>query len=244
VVTDVLTPEPMAVDGVGTADASPEGSVAQAEEPAAAPAPLPAVGDAAADDIMPFAGPLTVDQAVDQMLMSARPQAPRAPAAAVPIAPIATIEPIEPQPPEWTPAPAEPIAQEPERAEALPPSAQVVIEQVVIEMPELTVARSPEPAVQAVAEAAEEPAPQTMLPEALPAAAAVTAPPVAAVAFTPAAADEPRVAPVAAAAAPDAGPAAEPPAPAAMAAAAPAPRHEALAVITALSDDEKIALFS
>jgi hypothetical protein len=126
----------------------------------------------------------------------------------------------------------------------LPPSAQVVIEQVVIEMPELTVARSPEPAVQAVAEAAEEPAPQTMLPEALPAAAAVTTPPVAAVAFTPAAADEPRVAPVAAAAAPDAGPAAEPPAPAAMAAAAPAPRHEALAVITALSDDEKIALFS
>jgi hypothetical protein len=118
----------------------------------------------------------------------------------------------------------------------LPPSAQVVIEQVVIEMPELTVARSPEPApaVQAVAEAAEEPGPQAMLPEALPAA----------VALTPAAADEPRVAPVAAAAAPDAGPAAEPPAPAAMAAAAPALRHDALAVITALSDDEKIALFS
>jgi hypothetical protein len=38
-------------------------------------------------------------------------------------------------------------------------------------------------------------------------------------------------------------PAAEPPA-AAIPAPAPAPRHEALAVITALSDDEKIALFS
>jgi hypothetical protein len=39
-------------------------------------------------------------------------------------------------------------------------------------------------------------------------------------------------------------PAAEPPAPALAAIPAPPSRHEALAVITALSDDEKIALFS
>jgi hypothetical protein len=85
-----------------------------------------------------------------------------------------------------------------------------------------------------------------MLPEVLHEAAAVTAPPpVAAVALAPAPTDEPHAVPVVAAVTPAAEPVTAPaPAPAAIPAPSPAPRHEALAVITALSDDEKIALFS
>jgi hypothetical protein len=264
VVTDVLAPEATAVDVAGLPDAYPEGGVFEAEEAAAAPAPLPAVGDAAADEAMPFAGPLTVDQAVDEMLLRSRPQAPPTAAEAVPSEPVAAIEPITPELPEWPAPAAEPVTEEPQPAAAVSP-----IPPVEIEMPELTVAPASEPVAEpefvsqpepfpqpapAVAEPAA-PAPQTFLPEALPEVAAAAAlPRVAVIALTPA--DEAPATPVAPAAAPMAAPepavAAEPPAPVAIAPAPaaarprppPAPRHEALAVITALSDDEKIALFS
>jgi hypothetical protein len=235
VVTDVLTPEAMTTDVAGMGSASPLDSVAPAEEPAVALAPLAAGG--AADDIMPIAGPLTVDQAVDAMLMRARPQAPRAPAEPAPSEPITPTEPIQPQAPDWTVAPAaaaEPVAEQPALAEAASPRVPVAIE-----IPEFAVGApgfGGEPVVPAAAVAGPaEPGSQTMLPDLLPSAPAAAA-----------AAAHSAVAPVAAAAAPVAAP---DPVPAAggpaTGSATPAPaRHDALTAITALSDDEKIALFS
>jgi chemotaxis protein CheZ len=256
VVTDVLTPEATAVDLAGTVGPPTEDSAAPAEE--TAPAPLAAGSDAPPHDTMPFAGPLTVDQAVDE-LIRVRPQVPRAPAEPVLSAPIAPTEQIQPQAPEWTAAlatPTEPVAEPPAPAEAVAPGAPVLIE-----LPELTVGPSaepapvvqpefgsgpsPAPAVPAAAAQTAEPGSETMLPDLLPSAAAGSAPSaVAAAALAPAV--QAGIAPVAAAAAPVAAP---DPVPAVTApatgAAVPTPaRHETLAAITALSDDEKIALFS
>jgi len=248
VVTDLLTPEETALDVAGAIGASPDEGVAPTAEPTAAAARFASASEVASDD-MPFAASLTVEQAVDEMLTRARPQAPPAPAEPVPSEPIAPTEPIRPEAPEWSAAPiataAEPIAEQSAPAEAVSPRASLVIE-----MPELTVAHSVEPAPQAVS--APEPAPVRQ-PEfgSEPAPQPAPAMPAAAIAEAAASASQtmlPDLLPTPAAApAPVAIPAPAPvpePAPSAGSAVPTPARHEALAAIAALSDDEKIALFS
>ena len=277
VAADVVGPEIAVADIAAVVGAPPE-NAAEAQESAEQPAPQAAIGDDVADEIlMPLPGPVTVDQAVAQILRKPAPPAPPTAAEAV------AIEPVAPPAPEYPAAADEQVAVETQAAAAVssgPP--------FVLALPELTVAPSPEPAPEPACTAEAKPVAQTELfPQPLPAVEAAplpaveapavafpeppairqeaapeptsvaAPPPIAAVALAPTPAEEP--APVAAAAAPVAAPepvrAPETPPPPAPPAAAPlpaatsaapaaAPRDEALAAITALSDDEKIALFS
>jgi len=256
-VADVAASEIRALDIAVADDGPPEAATAPTQEPAEDSAPTAAVvHNEVADDIpAPMAGLVTVDQAVDELLTrgSAR-AAPHGRADALPL--------VEPQPAEPPAAAAEPVAveTEPDAPEPGP---------FLIGMPEFTVAREPEPApapqaemaseLLPVAEAAATPIPQPAEP-APPAAAfeAPAEPPPATLPAepAPAVAQAVEVEPVAAAAiaaelapppeprSPVAAPAEQPTPSEAAAGPRPVPRQEAIDAIAALSDDEKIALFS
>ena len=226
-----------------------------------------AIDDEAADDIlMPLPGLLTVDQAVNEML-----KAPGRVDVAATLVPVGAAVP-EPEAPNEPPA-AEPVAGETGLAAGAGISRPLVIEvpEFGLARPpapasQQKLAAEPQPErghlepefspAAATAAAAEPPAPpvelrsEPLAPEVAPPTGAVVlppSPPLEPVAEVPV----PLVAPAppaAAAAEPPPLPAdaaAPPPAPPVeVAAARPVPRHPALAVIAALSDDDKIALFS
>lgn len=213
------------------------------------PPPQAAVDDAADDILMPLPGPVTVDQAVDEMLKArgrANVAAARADAAA----------------PRLEEPAGEPAAMEAEAAAAARASRPLVID-----MPEFKVASPAEPA--ALPERAPtplpEPGPEAPAEPPPTAESTATAETVAAPLDQPAAPEAPAVAAeLHAEPAEEARPATpEPPAPTAsetpppadavaaparpiadVAIASPAPRYQALAAIAALGDDEKLALFS
>jgi nicotinate-nucleotide--dimethylbenzimidazole phosphoribosyltransferase len=227
-------PDVVAVEPTGAAQPGEAGGVGAAKG---------VIDDAADDILMPLPGPLTVDQAVDAML-KARGRVDVA-ATEEPAGVAAPVEPTAGEPPAVT---DEPIAREPEFAAAAGSEPLFVIE-----VPEFTVAMpapvppaelsEPAPVAETVAAAIAEPAEHgaPLAEAAAPASTRLEEPPLEAVA----AALAPPVTP-----APPAIAASEPPPPGAPPADPPAqpvrsaPRHPALAAITALSDEEKIALFS
>jgi len=216
VAADGSGPEAVVAAAAAAEGASTDRSTAQPREPAEVRAPPAGIDDAADDILMPLPGPVTVDQAVDAML--------KAPARVVPAARTRT---DAAAPPAEEPATGEPpVARagspelETETAAAAEPEGPVVIA-----APEFTVAPAPV-------------APAGAAPESGPS-AEVTAGP----APEPGQSAEVTAAPPTATAASIAEPA-EPAPQAADIPARPAPRYPALAAITGLSDDDKIALFS
>ena len=187
---------------------------------------------------MPLPGRLTVDQAVDEMLKA--PGRIDVAAAPEPKA-LESKAPTEEEPPTATSAP---VAGEVEPAVAAGSSRPFVIE-----VPEFTVARPPAPEQVRLEPESATPAETAAAPE-------ITAAPIAEAATSerPARLGEMRAAPMhpeppppraASEPPPPADAVAAPPTPPAeIAAVPPPPRHPALAAIAALSDDEKIALFS
>jgi chemotaxis regulatin CheY-phosphate phosphatase CheZ len=220
---------------VVVAAATPPGGAGSTRPDAAqAPAPQSVFDDAAADDIlMPLPSPVTVDEAVDEML--------KAPGQVDVAGATAGVEAAAPGPEPATAS--EPPAAEPVASESEPAVAAGTDRPFAIEVPDFTVARAPTAAPQP--ELAPEPQPEHVLePESPPLAEA--APPAEAMAEMAELLLPPEPPPLAASEAPppvDAVAAPSPP-PAETAAVAPAPRYPALAAIAALSDDEKIALFS
>jgi chemotaxis protein CheZ len=229
----VLAAEISGSDAVAAMVAAPESAPsnsgsARPHEPAQERAPQAVLDEAAEDILMPLPGPLTVDQAVDAM----RKTPGRVEVAAAPIpAGAAAPEPEAPPADQPSAVTAEPVTSE------MPPATATRAQQVVIEVPEFTAARAPAPASQM--ELAAEPRPEQgqREPASSPAAAATVGAPLAAPRPPAVAASEAPPPPADAVAAP-------PPPPIEVAAAAPAPRYPALAAIAALSDDDKIALFS
>jgi hypothetical protein len=247
-------PDVVVADVVAVEARPADAGAARPGEPAEARAPKAAIEDAADDILMPLPGPLTVDQAVDAML-----KAPGRGDAAATHAPAGVAAPVEEAPAGEPPAvTAEPDARETE------PGAAGLEPPFVIEVPEFTVATpapvppaelAPQPPLVAGAVAAPIADPGEPEPQA-PAAGLHSAATAAAAILASAQPDEPPVEPVAeapsriVAAAPPVAAASEPSRPVAPPAAPtaelarPAPRHPALAAIAALSDEEKIALFS
>jgi len=223
--------------------------VAQAPvEAAVAPAqPAGSEVEAADDILIPLSGPLTVDQAVDELLGKPRgngplPQTLAAPTAQPPAA-------VEAALPAAIAAPHLPAA-EPIEHVVTPFALDVPDLPIAPAAPDLPIAPAvPEPAPVAAQAAPEpEPPPEPIRAEPLPLAQELPAPDEAPDAPIAAAAPPTALAEIAAAAIPTPAPFAppmqavvdrpSPPPPAAPA------RYQALAAIAALSDDEKIALFS
>jgi hypothetical protein len=233
-----------AVDLVAVADMPATGAASQPAEATEVEAPEGIVDEPAADVPVPLVGPLTVDQAVDAMLKApgrfdagaGHEPAGLAPPVEAPTAGAATTaEPVDEAEPAAAPAP------------------------FVLEVPEFTVAPrapgpsdEPAPVAETAAAIAEpsDPEPHVLSAEVDARTVDEPAAPVAPQADEPPAplaqAPSPLVIPE-----PLPGPDAEAPpavaptaAPPAASAPSPVPRHPTLAAITALSDEEKIALFS
>jgi hypothetical protein len=249
---DSPEPDVLAVGVAATQQKPAAGGAAEPDEPAEARAPKDGIDDASDDILMPLSGRLTVDQAIDAMLKAPGRIGIAATHARAGV-PAPVEEPAASEPPAVTAGPVA-RATEPIAATGSQPS-------FVIDVPEFTVVAhappaefAPEPAPVAETVAAAIAAPRAPEPQAVPAGfgapmAAEAAAPV------PARPDEPPADSVAAALAPPvtsvspAVAASEPPPPVAPPAALPVEparpaRHPALAAITALSDEEKIALFS
>jgi len=211
-------------------------------EAPAAPAEPAAGGEveAAADILVPLSGPLTVEQAVDELLGKTRRNGPLPQPVPAPTAePTAAVEAALPA---AIAAPHPPAAEPIERAE----------NPFTLDVPDLPVApppvapAAPEPAPVAQQAAPEPPPLEPLRAESLPPAEELPAPDETPIAPTAAASPPAALAESAAAIMPTAAPFAPPvlalvdrPLPP-----QPAARYHALAAIAALSDDEKIALFS
>ena len=170
-VADVAVADVPAADvtGVGVA-ATDIGSVAAATPSADRHAAAPRIEDDIADDIlMPLLGPITVAEAVDEMLMKVPlgvavvpPRAATTPIA--PVEPIAVVEPVAAVEPVAVAEAATrpPVAAKPE--ELAPATLAIAVhaaQPFAIEAPEIGVAPAPEPAAEATPEPIQAAAPDT-----------------------------------------------------------------------------------